>query len=169
VNWRRWWRHLWSDQRATRALFPPAALRRLEVATRHGEQIHAGQVRLAIEASLPLAAIRHDVAPRARALEVFSLLRVWDTPENCGVLVYLLVADRAVEIVADRGIDARVGAAAWTAICAKMETAFRGGQFAEGVQHGLVEIGALLAEHFPRREGQARSAGNELPDAPILL
>jgi uncharacterized membrane protein len=169
VNWRRWWRHLWSDQRATRALFPASTLHRLELATKHGEQIHAGQVRLAIEASLPLGAIRHDLSPRGRALEVFSLLRVWDTPENCGVLVYLLIADRAVEIVADRGIDARVAAGAWNEICAKMETEFRAGHFADGVQHGLVEIGALLAEHFPRREGSARSAGNELPDAPIVL
>jgi uncharacterized membrane protein len=150
-------------------MFPAATLRRLELATKHGEQIHAGQVRLAIEASLPLGAIRHDLSPRARALEVFSLLRVWDTPENCGVLVYLLIADRAVEIVADRGIDARVAAGAWKEICAKMETEFRAGHFADGVQHGLVEIGALLAEHFPRREGRARSAGNELPDAPIVL
>jgi uncharacterized membrane protein len=169
VNWRRWWRHLWSVQRATRALFPASTLRRLELATRHGEQIHAGQVRLAIEASLPLGAIRHEVSSRTRALEVFSLLRVWDTPENCGVLVYLLIADRAVEIVADRGIDARVAAGAWKEICAKMEGEFRAGRFADGAQLGLVEIGALLAEHFPRRDDSARSAGNELPDAPILL
>jgi len=169
VNWRRWWRHLWSDQRAVQRLFPPATLRRLELATRHGEQIHAGQVRLAIEASLPLGAIRHDVPARARAVEVFSQLRVWDTPENCGVLVYLLMADRAVEIVADRGIDAKVAPDAWRHICAKMEAAFRTGRFAEGVQHGLIEIGALLAEHYPRKGSAQRRAGDELPDAPVLL
>lgn len=169
MNWRRWWRHLWSDHRATRRLFPVSTLRRLETATRHGEQIHAGQVRLAIESSLPLGAIRHDVSPRARAVEVFSLLRVWDTPENCGVLVYLLVADRAVEIVADRGIDARVAPGAWQQICAKMEAEFRAGRFADGTQHGLVEIGALLAEHFPRNAGAVRSASDEFPDAPVML
>jgi uncharacterized membrane protein len=169
VNWERLWRHLWLDHRAAARLFPPVTLRRLELATRHGEQIHAGQVRLAIEPSLPLGAIRHGLTPRARALQVFGQLRIWDTPENCGVLVYLLLADRAVEIVADRGIDARVGTGTWQEICAKMEVAFRAGKFADGAQHGLIEIGALLATHFPREGSTGRRPGDELPDAPVLL
>ena len=171
TDWNRWWRHLTTDHKTSRKLFPAPALRRLEQATRHGEQLHSGQVRLAIEASLPLRAVRLGMTPRARALEVFGLLRVWDTAANCGVLVYLLVADRAVEIIADRGIHAKVGDAAWRAICEKMEARFRAGQFGEGAQTGLVEIGALLALHYPR-SGNAPApgpAGNELPDAPVIL
>lgn len=168
---KRLWRHLITDHNAARKLFSPQALRHLEQATRHGEQLHGGQVRLAIEASLPLNAVRLGVTPRQRALEVFGLLRVWDTAGNCGVLVYLLVADRAVEIVADRGIHAKVGAVAWRGICDKMEALFRDGKFAEGAQSGLVEIGALLAFHFPRSANAPKAADkdNELPDAPILF
>ena len=169
MNWQRLWRHIVTDQRAVRRLFPAQTMHRLELATKHGEQVHSGQVRLAIEASLPIAAIRRTVSPRARAIELFGMLRVWDTEDNCGVLVYLLVADRAVEIVADRGIDAKVGSDVWRAICAKMEKHFRAGHFADGAQHGLVEIGALLATHFPRSTGEARRTGNELPDAPLIL
>lgn len=171
TNWKRTWRHLITDHRSSRKLFPPQVLRHLELATRHGEQLHRGQVRLAIEASLPLAAARKGMTARQRALEVFGLLRVWDTAANCGVLVYLLVADRAVEIVADRGIHAKVGDAAWRAICEKMETHFRAGEFAEGTQVGLVEIGSLLAFHFPRstRAPDANPGDNELPDAPLML
>ena len=169
MNWKRLWRHLQTDHRDVRKLFPDATLKRLQFATRHGEQLHNGQVRLAIEASLPAGAIRSDVSARQRAIEVFSLLRVWDTAENSGVLVYLLVADRAVEIVADRGIAAKVDASVWQAICAKMEQHFRAGSFADGAQHGLVDIGTLLATHFPRRTGDPKRSENELPDAPVLL
>ena len=169
MNWRRIWRHLVTDDRASHRLFPAQTLKRLEFATRHGEQMHTGQVRLAIEDSLPLQAVRRDVTPRARALEVFSALRVWDTEENDGVLVYLLIADCAVEIVADRGIDRKVGHGAWQAICAKMEERFRAGEFADGVQLGLVEIGTLLSVHFPRRTGDATPQANDLPDSPVML
>ena len=135
VNWRRWWRHLWSDQRATRALFPPSTLRRSRDGDAARRADPCGTGALAVEAALPLGAIRHDVSPRARALEVFSVLRVWDTAGECGVLVYLLIADRDVEIVADRGIDARVGdRARGRTICAKMEDRVSRGRFAEGVE-----------------------------------
>src|SRR4030095_8026013 len=90
-----------------------------------GERRHRGQVRVAIEASLPLVRVLKGLTPRARALEAFSELSVWDTEENCGVLVYLLLADRDVEIVAERGIHALVGAKTWEAICREMEAAFR--------------------------------------------
>ncbi len=101
--------------------------------------------------------------PRERALEVFGLLRIWDTEENCGVLVYLLLADRDVEIVADRGIHGKVGAAAWEAVCRRMEAAFREGRFADGAEAGIAEINALLAQHFPRAD---QAGPNELPDRP---
>lgn len=169
TDWKRLWRHLITDHRASRQLFSPAMLHRLEMATTHGEQLHQGQVRLAIEASLPLNAVHGGMTTRHRALEVFGLLRVWDTAANCGVLVYLLVADRAVEIIADRGIHARVGDAAWAEVCRKMEARFRRGEFAEGAQQGLVEIGALLAVHFPRAANAGGRIDNELPDAPVLL
>ena len=108
--------------------------------------------------------MRH-LTPRERALEVFGLLRVWDTEQNAGVLIYLLLADRDVEIVADRGIDRAVNDAAWQAICTRMETSFREGRFAEGVVTGVVEISALLAQHFPR----TGTGANEIPDRPVVL
>ena len=169
MNWRRMWRHLVTDERAAHRLFPASTLKRLEFATRHGEQMHTGQVRLAIEDSLPLAAIRRNVSPRERAIDVFSALRVWDTAENDGVLVYLLIADQAVEIVADRGIAGKVDPATWQTICSKMEGRFKAGDFADGVQVGLVEIGALLTLHFPRRTGDTATQSNDLPDAPVML
>jgi uncharacterized membrane protein len=118
-----------------------------------------------VEAALPLVSVLHGELPRERALEVFGRLRIWDTEENSGVLVYLLLADRAVEIVADRGIHRKVGDASWHAICRRMETAFRDRNFEEGAVAGLEAIGALLAEHFPRTTGGA----NELPDRPVVL
>lgn len=171
IDWKRLLRHLVTDHRAVRKLFSPRSLRQLEQATRHGEQLHAGQVRLAIEASLPLGAVRMGMTPRQRALEVFGGLRVWDTAANCGVLVYLLVADRAVEIIADRGIHAKVGDVAWRTVCEKMEFQFREGKFTEGALSGLVDIGSLLAVHFPRSSNAPGNAAvdNELPDAPLLL
>src|SRR6185436_14126485 len=99
-----------------------------------GERRHRAQLRFAVEPALPLARVIHGLSPRERALEVFSLLRVWDTEENCGVFVYLLLADRDVEIVADRGIHRLVGSPAWETICRKMEVAFGAGRFAEGVE-----------------------------------
>ena len=123
-------------------------------------------MRFAVEPALPLARVLRGASPRERALEVFGDLRIWDTEENCGVLVYLLLADRDVEIVADRGIHAHVGAAAWEAICRKMETAFRAGRFTDGVEAGIAAINALLARHYPR---EGPGADNELPDRPVVL
>jgi uncharacterized membrane protein len=163
---RRFFRHLATDHGSVRRAFPDTALARIEAMIGDGEKRHRGQVRFAVEPSLPLARVLAGVTPRERAIDVFGLLRIWDTEENCGVLVYLLLADRDVEIVADRGIHGRVGTKAWNAVCRKMETAFRGGRFAEGVEAGLGEINALLAEHFPREGG---AGGNELPDRPIVL
>jgi uncharacterized membrane protein len=163
---RRFFRHLVADHVSVRRAFPKAALAQIEAAIAKGEKRHRGQVRFAVEPALPLVRVRHGVTPRERAIEAFGLLRIWDTEENCGVLVYLLLADRDVEIVADRGIHGHVGAAAWEAVCRKMETAFREGRFAEGVEAGLADINALLAQHYPR-DGNARA--NELPDRPVVL
>lgn len=162
----RFFRHLATDHGSARRAFPAASLATIEAAIAEGEQRHRGQVRFVVEASLPLARVLRRLAPRERALEVFGGTHVWDTEENCGVLVYVLLADRAVEIIADRGIHARVGAGAWEAVCRKMEEAFRRGRFADGAAVGIAEINALLAQHYPR---DGRAGPNELPDKPLVL
>jgi len=164
--WARFFRHLATDHGSARRAFPEAALSRIAAAIAEGEHHHRGQVRVAVEASLPLARVLKKVTPRARALEAFSELAVWDTAENCGVLVYLLLADRDVEIVADRGIHAKVGDEAWAAICREMEAAFRARRFEDGIAAGIAKINTLLAGHFPRT-GDA--GANELPDRPVLF
>ena len=145
--------------------FPPQELVRVENAIAEGELRHAGQVCFALEAALPLARVWQGTTPRERALEVFGLLRVWDTERNDGVLVYVLLADRDVEIVADRGIHAHVGQAAWEAICVRMEAALREGRYAEGIAQGVAAIADLLAVHSPR----LACVRNELSDKPIIL
>ena len=169
MPWRRPWRffrHLVTDRGTARRRFPDAELDRVERAVADGERTHRGQVRFVVEPALQLARVLAGLPPRERALEVFGQLRVWDTEDNCGVLVYVLLADRDVEIVADRGIHARVGDAAWEAICRRMESAFRDGRFAEGVVAGIDEINALLTRHFPRAGGPGV---NELDDRPVVL
>jgi uncharacterized membrane protein len=161
----RLWRHLVTDHWSARRAFPGAVLERIEKTIAAGERTHAGQVRFVVEAALPLHRVLRGESPRERALEVFGRLRIWDTEENCGVLVYLLLADRAVEIVADRGIHRRVGDAPWQAICERMERAYRERKFEEGAVAGIEAISALLAQHFPR----AAPVQNELPDRPLVL
>ena len=141
-------------------------MRRIEAAIAAGEQRHRGQVRFVVEPALPLARVLTKLPPRERALEVFGLLRIWDTEENIGILVYLLLADRDVEIVADRGIDRSVGKGAWEAVCRNMEAAFRAGNYADGAERGIAELNALLERHFPRGGG---GGANELPDRPVVL
>lgn len=162
----RWWRHLATDDASVRRLFGRDGLQRIQQAIAEGERRHRGQLQFAVEPALPLRRVLQGLAPRERALEVFSVSRTWDTADNCGVLVYLLIADRKVEIVADRGIDARVGNATWEAICRTMETAFRSGEFEQGALAGIREISDVLAQHFPAQGGER---ANELPDAPIVL
>src|SRR6266567_3010782 len=156
----RFGRHLITDHWSARRAFPPTALQRIEAAVTAGEARHTGQVRFVVEAALPLSQILRGQTPRERALEVFGRLRIWDTEENCGVLVYLLLADRAVEIVADRGIHRRVGDASWQAICRRMEHAYRERKFEQGAVAGIEAISALLAQHFPR----TAPGENELSD-----
>jgi len=158
-------RHLASDHRAVRKAFPPEALARIESATAAGERNHAGQVRFVVEAALPLALVMSRESPHERALDVFGRLRIWDTEGNSGVLVYVLLADSKVEIIADRGIHRKVGQAEWQSICRTMESAFREGRFTDGAVAGIEAVSALLAQHFPR----TGAAINELPDGPIVL
>lgn len=158
-------RHAVLDHLAIGRAFPPQALAHIEQAIAAGERTHRGQVCFAVEPALPPLRVLRGLAPRERALEVFGLLRVWDTEENAGVLIYLLLADRDVEIVADRGIDRRVDPAAWREICARMESAFAGRRFEAGIVQGIDEVSALLAAHYPSIPGMR----NELPDKPVVL
>jgi len=158
-------RHLATDHRSAHRAFPPEALARIEAATSAGEKTHAGQVRFVVEAALPLAHVMSRQTAHERALEVFGRLRIWDTEGNSGVLVYVLLADRRVEIIADRGIHREVGEAEWQSICRTMESAFREGRFADGAVGGVDAVSALLSRHFPR----SGAANNELPDRPVVL
>jgi uncharacterized membrane protein len=163
MNWKRLWRHLVMPDWQVRRVFPAVAMQAIERAIRESERTHAGQVCFAVEATLDTGRLLRGVSARRRALEVFSRLRVWDTEHNNGVLVYLLLADHDVEIVADRGIHARVGAEGWEKICREMEAAFRAGRFEDGTLAGIRAVSELLARHYP---GTGR---NEIPDRPVVL
>ena len=158
-------RHLLQHRWRERRDFPPKVLAAIEAAIRAVEATHSGQVRFVVEGALDGAPLFRNQPARERALDVFSQLRIWDTAHNNGVLIYLLLADRDVEIVADRGIDAKVGFAGWEEICKAMEAEFRAGQFVRGVIKGIDAVSRLLAAHFPRDGG----GNNELPDTPVVM
>ena len=162
-------RHAAATHWRTRMMFPSATLDAIEQAIARAERTHAGEIRFAIESALTPLHILNNAAPRARALEVFAHLRVWDTEHNNGVLIYVQLADRAVEIVADRGFEGRVGAAEWEAVCRLMEEHFRAGRFEAGSIAGVDAIGNLLTRHFPPTLKRPSQAHNELPDRPTLL
>ena len=158
-------KHLLEHRWRARRLFPPKVLTAIEQAIKAGEITHSGQVRFVVEGALDGAPLFRDQPARGRALDIFAQLRIWDTAHNNGVLIYLLLADRQVEIIADRGIDANVGAAGWAKICAAMETEFKAGNFERGVVRGIEAVSRELARYFP-----AHGVGpNELPDAPVVM
>lgn len=157
-------RHVFALPGNVRSAFPAATMQAIERAIGESEKRHAGEIRFAVEASLEPLALWRGVSARERALEVFSELRIWDTDQNNGVLIYLLLADHDVEIVADRGIHRRVGEGEWQAICRDMEAAFAAGRFGDGVLTAIARIGAHLERHFPRAAADA----NELADAPVV-
>ncbi|HVT34132.1 MAG TPA: TPM domain-containing protein [Nevskiaceae bacterium] len=162
----RFLRHASTGQRAVQRAFPADAMEQIAQAVRDCEARHAGEIRFAVESSLPLDAAWHGVTARERALDVFSQLCVWDTEHNNGVLIYLLLADRAVEIVADRGVAReRVAPSEWDAACRAMEQHLRDGQYLDAVRSGIAAVADVLARHPP----QFPDAGNELPDAPVVL
>ena len=162
-------RHITATHWRTRMLFPSAALDAIQQAIARVEQLHDGELRFAIETALTPLHIWHEVAPHDRALEVFGLLRVWDTEANNGVLIYVQLADRHVEIVADRGFRGKVSDAEWQAVCRLMEEHFRAGRFQIGSIAGVEAIGNLLTRHFPALSGPAAHSQNQLPDRPALL
>src|SRR5450631_3234789 len=147
----------------TRMVFPARTLDAIEQAIGRVEATHTGEIRFAIETALTPWHVLCGVTPRARALEVFAHLRVWDTELNNGVLIYVQLADRSVEIVADRGFQGRVSAAEWQAVCRLMEEHYRAGRFQIGSIAGVDAIGNLLTRHFPQASGRAVPV-NQLPD-----
>ncbi len=165
MNFTRVFRHLFMPSWRVLLAFPAHTLRAVEAAIREGEAAHAGEIRFAVESALPLIPLLRGQSARERALEIFAQLRVWDTEHNNGVLIYLLLADHDVEIVADRGVHARVGGEGWEQICREMETSFREGKFEVGVLHGINAVSAHLARHYPA-QGKGR---NELGDRPVVL
>jgi hypothetical protein len=165
MNFGRALKHLFVPHRVALRPFPQAVLKKIEVAVRDSEQKHDGELRFAVEGGLPAAALWRGSSPRGRAIELFSQLRVWDTEHNSGVLIYVQLVDRTIEIVADRGINAKVAQTSWDGICRRLEAAFVEGRFEQGTLAAIDEVTALLAQHFP----PAPEASNELPDKPVVL
>jgi uncharacterized membrane protein len=167
VDWRRGFRHLSTTRHAVTAAFPPAALEAIERAVTASELTHSGEIRVAIEAALEPAEVWAGKTPRQRAMEVFAALGVWDTDANNGILLYVLFADRDVEIGADRGFNGRVSADEWSAVCETMKAQFRAGQFEAGAVQGVLQAGQLLSRHFPPLPGGRDE--DELPNRPAVL
>ena len=165
MDLKRMLRHLSTGRAAVRHAFPPSTLDLIERTIRETEAMHTGQLRFAVEPALDLKLLLAGCTAQERAVDVFSELRVWDTEYNNGVLIYLLLADHDVEIVADRGVHAKLGKTVWEDICHEMESAFRDGRFEQGVLDGIHSVGKHLARHYPH-SGTKR---NELPDQPVLL
>ncbi|HEV7715316.1 MAG TPA: TPM domain-containing protein [Steroidobacteraceae bacterium] len=165
LNLARLCKHLFATRAAARRRFTPAVLAEIEAVTKEVELKHAGEIRFVVETALDIQELLAGITPRARAIEVFSHARVWDTEANNGVLIYVLLADRDVEILADRGIASRVPPEEWETICREIEAHYREGRFAQGSVAGIRSVGRLLARHFPGQGGDA----NELSDQPVLL
>ena len=147
-------RHAVAPHWRTRMLFSTSTLDAIEKAVARAERTHEGEIRFAIETSLAPLQVLRELRPRERALELFSRLRVWDTDNNNGVLIYVQLADRVVEIVADRGFLGRVTPLEWEGVCGLVEAHFRAGRFEAGAIAGVDAVGTLLARHYPPRPGQ---------------
>jgi hypothetical protein len=158
-------KHLFAPRWAVTRMFSDAAMKAIGNAIGESERSHDGELRFAVEGGLKLWLLLHERTPRARAMELFSQLRVWDTERNSGVLIYVQAVDRHIEIIADRGISAKVEQREWEAIAGRMQTQFRAQRYEAGVIEGLREITALLAQHFP----PSGANPDELPDAPVVL
>jgi uncharacterized membrane protein len=174
-NIARFFKHMFSNPWQVKRHFSAAALQQIEAAITNSETQHTGEIRFVVEAGLHPYEILTSKQPRERAIELFGRLNIWDTENNNGVLVYLLLADRDVEIVADRGIDKHIGYDNWDMICHDMEVLFRRGEFEAGVLQGIDKVNAALVEHFPmssvknKRKRAIQRKKNELPDRPLIL
>ena len=165
MDLRRFWRHILMSPVLARRRFPPAAMEAIERETAAQEKRHRGEIRFVVEAELTTGQLWRDLGSRDRARQVFSEHGVWNTEENTGVLIYLLLADHRVEVVADRGITARVADTEWQSICRAMEAHFREGRFEEGAIAGIRAVSGLLALHFPARDQNP----DELSNRPLLI
>ena len=157
-------RHLFHPDWLSRRAFPRHVLESITGAVSASEQGHSGEIRFVVEGALHPLQLWRGMTARDRAAQVFSDLRVWDTEANNGVLIYLLLADRDVEILADRGLTGRVSVQDWETVCREMEAHFRAGAFERGALAGIAHVDALQRAHFP-----AGPNPNELPDAPALI
>lgn len=172
----RLWRHWWVDEYSVRRMAPAEVLQRLRGRVQASERQHTGQVRLCVEGSLPMSYIWRHLCGRLtlaqlrrqRALMMFSKLRVWDTEGNNGVLIYLLLAERAIELVADRALARQVPQSEWDAMVRRLSGALHEHRFEDGLTQALEEVSALLVQHFPRMPGDGTAPGNELPDDPVV-
>ena len=173
-NWfKTFWRvlrHRSQDSADTHRTIPADMVERLRQRVAASEQRHTGEIRIYVESSLPSSYLWRNASTRERAVMMFSKLRVWDTVHNNGVLVYLMLAEHAIEIVADRGLNTHVPAQQWQMLVTRMADAFRGGRYEDGLTQALEEVSAVLVEHFPAMDasGVSQPNPNELPDAPVL-
>jgi len=165
VNIKRIIKHLSTGHAAVRRCFPRVSLKKIENAIAEAEKTYAGQLRFVVEHGLDLNPLLAGQTARQRALEVFSQLRIWDTEYNNGVLIYVLLADRKVEIVADRGVHTKVGQNTWDTICQEMGTSFRQGRFEEGSIAGIQSVQQRLTQLYP----PSGTKINELPNQPVIL
>ncbi|MDD2926246.1 TPM domain-containing protein [Rhodoferax sp.] len=167
---KRLFRHRWLDERAAARAIPPALLAQLTRSVQSSEQRHSGEIRICVEAGLPLSYLWRNSPmseiSRMRALSMFGKLRVWDTAHNNGVLIYLLLAEQAIEIVADRGLNDKVPTATWQALLNDMRGPFQRGEYELGLNLAVKQVSDLLTTHFPLVAGESNP--NELPDAPLL-
>jgi uncharacterized membrane protein len=167
---KRWIKHRWQGENASSKVLPPEVLAQLSQAVQASERLHSGEIRIYVEASLPFSYLwRTDPLAqiiRSRALSMFGKLRVWDTACNTGVLIYLLMAERSIEIVADRGLNDKVSQQTWQTLVQTMRVPFQRGEFAAGLRLAIDEVHGLLAAHFPLSSSETNP--NELPDEPIL-
>ncbi len=163
----RWLRHSLKTPQAVRRTFGEQALERIQQAIAESERRHSGEIRFAVEAVLPWSYLKRDAPARQRAEMVFAKLRVWDTEQNNGVLIYVELADQSIEIVADRGIARHVPRETWNAICHTMRDHFRAGRYEQGTIEAVNAVGEHLARHFPLAEGQRNA--DELSDRPAIL
>ncbi len=162
---RRFWRHALMNPITARRSFSPAVLDAIGSEVAQQEKRHRGEIQFIVEAELTTGQLWRDLGSRDRARELFALRGVWNTEENTGVLIYILLADHRVEIVADRGITARVPETEWREICHTMEGHFRAGRFQEGGIAGVRAVSEVLTRHFPARGDNP----NELVDRPLLI
>ena len=165
INFKRLWRHLTTSQASGRRAFPKDVLADIQKTIAEGEQLHRAEVRIIIEPAMPLGELLDDLHPRARARMLFSDYRIWDTEENCGVLIYLNLADHQVEIVADRGVGRLVQPEEWQAICDTMTEHLKRGAFRDSTIAALGQLNTLLHQKLPATGERV----NQLSDKPIFL